>query len=108
MAEVFNDSVKFSKKEEEIRATTILKTRICPVWQAQVFMNQSTIFRAPAYKMARVLITKWAALERKMHRLRILSPWDHVEMAIECQTLLEYSKFQSPTNRYWIELVMLI
>ena len=105
LKEAFENSAKFSKKEEDQTATSFIKTRILPATRAEVLMNQSNLFRGQQYRVARILISRWAALERKCHQLRLLSPMDDADLASEAMLLIEYSKFQNPNTHYWCELV---
>ena len=102
---MINETLKFSKREEEARATALLKTRTLEAHQAEVLMNISPLFRGPSYKLTRVIISKWAGLQKKMNKMRILSPFDDVDLSQECALLIELSKFQNPKLSYWAELV---
>ena len=103
---MINETLKFSKREEETKATALLKTRTLSAHQAEVLANISPLFRAPSYRLARLIISRWANLERKMNKMRVLSPFDDVDLSQECGLLIELSKFQNPKLAYWVELVI--
>ena len=105
IGQFINTAINFTKKDEEQRATAILKTRTISARQAEVFCNLSRVFRGAQYKLARVLIKRWAILEKKMHRIQVLSPFDDVELSLEAGLLIEASKFQPTKNTFWLELV---
>ena len=108
LKEAFENSTNYTRRQEDERATMLLKTRILPAFKAETLMAQSSLFKGAPYRVARILIHAWAEIERKAHSMRVLSPWDCSELSTQTMILLEYAKFQNKNCAFWAELVRIL